>query len=99
MAEAVDIGVGDASTLADADNEMTEGISGEGLAFLGDEQWVVGAGVGARGFEPPTSWTRTVTSPGLTRDCMASCFRVTVRSLVDSSVQSTVVSFSSSSGT
>ena len=60
MAEAVDIGVGDASTLADADNEMTEGISGEGLAFLGDEQWVVGAVVGAGGFEPPTSRTRTV---------------------------------------
>ena len=49
VAEAVDVGVRDASTPPKADNEMAEGISGEGPVSLGDEQWVVGVGVGTGG--------------------------------------------------
>jgi hypothetical protein len=53
VAEAVDVGVGDASTPPKADNEMAEGISGERSASLGDEQRVVGAVVGAGGQVAP----------------------------------------------
>ena len=45
VSEAVDVGVGNASAPAQAADEKAKGMTSERMAFLGDEQWVVRAGI------------------------------------------------------
>ena len=44
VAEAVDVGVGDASAPAQAADEKAKGMKIERVAFPGDEQWIIRAG-------------------------------------------------------